>query len=414
MKYATRILGLLLLGSAAPLLAQTPDLQVSIGQPEHGNIKISPSPNHNGTLPAGTLITVEASPDAGYQLDSVYHADPGIFGLMYLESMQSPLQFTLTEDTTVGALFLPQTEFAGYKLISDVVFAQPGVKPLKYDVWTPANVSTPLPLALIIHGGGWAANNEDIMRGMAREIVRTGRYVAVSIDYRWAGTGDGDVTGNSMTDIINDVFGAIAHIQEHAATYSADPAKIAVTGDSAGGHLAAVAITLSHRIGDRGFGLTPGIFEFLPSYLPEGKSVVRVRDEIVAAIQVGAPSYGVFSDNAYGGRAALQHYSGNPAADASWSAAIAPINDVPDISERAVPQYFVRGTVDPLIQDIMVSDFVQALQARGQHAVYDQVEGASHAFYDWKPDAQTRATFAQYGVPYIAEMVAFFDAIYYP
>jgi hypothetical protein len=41
------------------------------------------------------------------------------------------------------------------------------------------------------------------------------------------------------------------------------------------------------------------------------------------------------------------------------------------------------------------------------------VEGAGHAFFDWKPDTTTRATFAQYGVPYAAQMQAFFDGIFY-
>jgi hypothetical protein len=35
-------------------------------------------------------------------------------------------------------------------------------------------------------------------------------------------------------------------------------------------------------------------------------------------------------------------------------------------------------------------------------------------FFDWKPDAQTKAPFEKYGVPYAADMKAFFDVIFYP
>jgi dienelactone hydrolase len=54
---------------------------------------------------------------------------------------------------------------------------------------------------------------------------------------------------------------------------------------------------------------------------------------------------------------------------------------------------------------------VEALVKAGQRVEYVQVGGASHAFFDWKPDARTKATFAQYGVYYAAEMKAFFASV---
>ncbi|MFC1781762.1 hypothetical protein ACFLZ8_05835, partial [Planctomycetota bacterium] len=52
--------------------------------------------------------------------------------------------------------------------------------------------------------------------------------------------------------------------------------------------------------------------------------------------------------------------------------------------------------------------------ATGQTVEYIQVEGAGHAFFDWKPDARTKETFKQYGVPYAAQMKDFFDTVFYP
>lgn len=40
-------------------------------------------------------------------------------------------------------------------------------------------------------------------------------------------------------------------------------------------------------------------------------------------------------------------------------------------------------------------------------------DGASHAFFDWKPDQRTKDTFAKYGVPYAADMMRFFDEVFY-
>src|SRR5436190_24329376 len=140
-------------------------------------------------------------------------------------------------------------------------------------------------MIVIIHGGGWNANDEDVMRGLARELVKGGKFVAISMDYRWSAKSDGDAAGNTMANLIEDVFGGIAHIMEHAAQYGGDPTKIGLTGDSAGGHLSAAASLMTPMIGSRGFGKTPGVFEFMPSYLPKNKTVEQVRTEMLAAIK---------------------------------------------------------------------------------------------------------------------------------
>jgi hypothetical protein len=56
---------------------------------------------------------------------------------------------------------------------------------------------------------------------------------------------------------------------------------------------------------------------------------------------------------------------------------------------------------------------MDALVSAGQRVEYVQVGGASHAFFDWKPEARTKATFAQYGVYYATEMKAFFGSVLY-
>jgi dienelactone hydrolase len=94
--------------------------------------------------------------------------------------------------------------------------------------------------------------------------------------------------------------------------------------------------------------------------------------------------------------------------------AVSPIDNIPNVKERNVPQYLLRGTNDMLIRHEPVQAYANALKAAGQTVKYVQVEGAGHAFFDWKPDSRTKATFAKYGVCYAAEMKSFFDEVFYP
>ncbi|MBN1789086.1 MAG: alpha/beta hydrolase [Bacteroidales bacterium] len=394
------------LTGSVSLFSQTESFTVTLDKPVNGTVQINPPLPADGKYPKGTIITVTGTPASGFVLDACYYSVTGRWGAMYYESMASPFKITIDQNKHIGASFIEKEAVAHINVTQDVVYAKPGVKTLKYDVYSPKGAKN-LPCIIIIHGGGWASNTEDIMRGLARELTKDGKFVVFSIDYRWAGKLDGDPTNNTMANIIEDVYGAIAHIMEHAAEYGGDPTRIGLTGDSAGGHLSAAASVMPNMIGKGGFGKTPGVFEFMPSYLPKNKTVEQVRTEMLASIKAAAPSYGVFGGNM------LNHYSDDPAADDIWKAAVAPLNHIPNASERAVPQYLTRGTQDFLIKDEMVKEFVDALVKAGQRAQYLQVGGAGHAFFDWKPDAQTKATFYNYGVYYAAEMKAFFASVMY-
>src|SRR5262245_44048613 len=396
------IMALLLAG----VLPQTNSFTVTVVPPVHGKLEVNPPLPADGKYPAGAVITLKTTPDAGYVLDSAWYSVPGQFGQMYHEGMTREFKVTIDQNKHIGASFIEASVVNHINVTNDVVYAKPGMKPLKYDVYSPKGARN-LPCIVIIHGGGWNANDEDIMRGLARELTKGGRFVVFIIDYRWAGKSDGDAASNTMANLIEDVFGAIAHIMEHAKEYGGDPAKIGLTGDSAGGHLSAAASLMPGMIGSRGFGKTPGVFEFMPSYLPKNKSIEQVRTEMMKAIKAAAPSYGVFSASL------LNHYSDDPSADESWKDAVAPLSHIPKASERAVPQYLTRGTRDPLITNASVTEFVDALVKAGQRVEYVQVGGASHAFFDWKPNETTKATFAQYGVYYAAEMKAFFVSVLY-
>lgn len=386
------------------MMAQQESYSVTVDEVVNGSIKLDPAIPADGKVKAGTIIQVTTTPDAGYVLDAGYYSVRGRWGAMYHESMSAPFEVTIDKDKHIGASFIEEAEVAHLNVIQDVVYAKPGKKTLKYDVFSPKGAKN-LPIIVIIHGGGWSSNDENVMRGMARELTKSGKYVVCSVDYRWIGNLDGDETKNIMADLMGDVYGAIAHIMEHAAEYGGDASTILLTGDSAGGHLSAACADMPNLIGTGGFGKSPGVFEFLPTYVPEEKSVEQLRTEMMSAIKAAAPSYGVF------GSQMLFNYAEDPTTDSTWTKAIAPLYHIPDAGEREVPQYLTRGANDPLITDEEVKGYMEALAKAGQRVQYVQIGGASHAFFDWKPDTRTQATFKKFGVYYCNEMEAFFSSV---
>ena len=116
-----------------------------------------------------------------------------------------------------------------------------------------------------------------------------------------------------------------------------------MTGDSAGGHLAAVASLMTNMIGSRGFGKTPGVFEFMPSYLPKGKTAEQVRDETVEGDQGrGAELRRVQR------RDAERLLGRSTRDDLAWKDADrAAQPHSRRRAERAVPQFLTRGTQRP-------------------------------------------------------------------
>ena len=386
-----------------PISAQE-KVRVKLDKPENGQVILSPSIPEDGNVVEGTVFTIKAIPDDNFVIDATYSALPGRFGLMYEESQNPETQVFSKKNMHFGASFIEKSVVENITVSNNVIYAKPGVKSLKYDVYAPKNAKN-LPCIVIIHGGGWTSNNEDIMRGLAREFASTGKYVVFSIDYRWLGKLDGDATDNRYYNLIEDCYGAIAHIMENAGKYGGDSNILFLTGDSAGGHLSASVTDFCERIGDKGFGKIQDVYEFKPSYLPKNKTISQVKKEITTAIKAVAPSYGVFNAKTLEGLAVPEDK------DLTILKQVAPANHIPNAKKRKVPQFLLRGTTDPLISDQEVKTYVIALEKAGQRAEYMQVEGASHAFFDWKPPASVKETFAKYGVPYAKKMMAFFESV---
>jgi acetyl esterase len=106
--------------------------------------------------------------------------------------------------------------------------------PLRARLFTPAETQDRVgPLIVYYHGGGWVAGDLDTHDQPCRLLANSSGARVLSIDYRLA-------PEHPFPAPVDDALAAFRYAVAHAQELGADPARIAVAGDSAGGHLAAV------------------------------------------------------------------------------------------------------------------------------------------------------------------------------
>jgi acetyl esterase/lipase len=111
-----------------------------------------------------------------------------------------------------------------------------GLPSQKLDIYLPEEGSGPFPVIIFIHGGGWASG--DKANGVIVSVLKAVKrgYAVASMNYRLSGEA-------KFPSQIYDVKGAIRFLRANAKKYNLNPDKIAAWGNSAGGHLAALAGT---------------------------------------------------------------------------------------------------------------------------------------------------------------------------
>jgi acetyl esterase/lipase len=113
---------------------------------------------------------------------------------------------------------------------------------IKTRIYWPVSDPSDLPVVVFYHGGGWVIGDLDSHDATARAIAGGVGAVVVAVDYRLA-------PEHPYPAAVDDAFAALKWVSEHAAELGADPSRLAVAGDSAGGNLAAVVSQLARDAG---------------------------------------------------------------------------------------------------------------------------------------------------------------------
>jgi len=278
----------------------------------------------------------------------------------------------------------------------------------------------------MFHGGGWLINDKSIMDQAAKYLATNGRYVVCNVDYRLLADNDNTVT---LNQIVDDAFGAVLWVKENIARYQGDGTRIAVTGDSAGGHLSAMIVNMGDHLNSSGFsGEELG---FNPSYLPAGTTAEEVALRGGLDVQAAILSYGAYDiyQGALGGFEELTNpfwlFSGSMARGIFGEEinavdypelyrAVSPLYNVPDSRQRKLPpQLLTVGSDDSLVTPESVKSYMKELQSAGHPVRYWEHEGRSHAFLDSGSNAILGISFEADAPPALDIMISFLDDLFY-
>ncbi|MEY9875087.1 acetyl esterase/lipase [Streptacidiphilus sp. MAP12-33] len=271
----------------------------------------------------------------------------------------------------------PRVDADGTRRFEGVTYATTfGYRPRLLDVLVPATAADegPVPVVVWIHGGGWMDGDRRYPPPTVPAELLFGSALAaglavVTVDYRHS-------LEAPFPAQLHDIKAALRYVRHHAGTFGVDGDRVAVWGESAGGHLAALA-----GLTGRPSGTGPH----------EGEEGVTGEDTSVCAV---VDWYGV-SDIAAAARAfpaqlaaagpaggSLDPYTAllgaAPQEQPILALAASPVSYTADGDNP--PFLLIHGTADGLVpfeQSVALAD---RLRASGSPVELVPVEGADHIF----------------------------------
>jgi acetyl esterase/lipase len=243
--------------------------------------------------------------------------------------------------------------FAG-KIIRDVVFVKRGLKPLRMDVYVPPGDVKNLPAVMVIHGGGFVGGTRAQMDPLCITIANQG-IVVFNVEYRLA-------PWVTLPAPVEDVRCGLRWIEKHGADYGADPSRLGVTGESAGGFLSAMSIF-------------PTANQFTNDACPQGSAQVP-------PVKAGVLYYGVYDlikswdlkfPNIH--EIYILAMRSTPKLNPELFKSISPVSFV----HAGLPPILIQvGDKDPLYPES--ADLYETLKALGDPVEIQVYPGAPHAF----------------------------------
>ena len=227
----------------------------------------------------------------------------------------------------------------------------------------------PFPVMVIIHGGCWMSTFDyGYITRLSAWLTQRG-FATWTIEYRRVGDEGGGWPGTFL-----DVAQATDQLREMAKSHPLDLERVYAAGHSAGGQLALWLPTRAR------LPATSELYREKPLPIRGVLGLAAVSD--LEQYRVGP------ADSCHG--AVDQLLGGSPEKYATRYAETSPRQRLP----LGVPQVFIQGEADPIVEPGPVRAYVDAAKKAGDRATFLPLPGAGH-FEASVPLPKTEATFAE-------------------
>lgn len=343
----------------------------------------------------------------------------------------SSKSYTETEDNSADTTYVAATH--EFEVEKDIEWAKPKDFSLTMDIYIPKTGRDSYPVLVIFHGGGWLINNKSIMNQMSEYVAGHAEYVVCNVNYRLLVDNENTTM---MNEIIEDAMGAVLWIKENIAEYGGNPKKIAVTGDSAGGHLAAMVMVAGGKLSSTGFEEKP--LGFRPTYIPEGKTTVDITavDGLeVQAVVLSYPAIDIYKickgskGDGYDGLESPSNMFWELAKSEAKNIFGKDINvednpecykicsanyDIPTAESNNLPPVFCHvGTKDDLITPELLKPYLEQLKKAGYKVDYWEHKDRPHAYLDSGSNEYLKTSFEKDAIEPLEKIIEFLNGVFY-
>jgi triacylglycerol lipase/alpha-L-fucosidase 2 len=235
---------------------------------------------------------------------------------------------------------------------------------LALDVYQPPAATSPDPIVILIHGGGWTSGDKERYEPFSRSLAERG-FVVFDINYSVdLGTAPG------FPRQVNDVHAALTWVQNRAGQYGGDAHRIAVAGGSAGGYLAAM---LGTQVNTSGSAPVRAVIS-LSGPMDLGALVTDLRTAVTSATGQCTP---MSCDALNEAADSLRHLLGCEPLQCPdrLLREASPITYVTPAS----PPFFLANSIEEVVPASQATGMAAALRAQGVQVHLELVPGAQHS-----------------------------------